>query len=329
MNTSFSSWSELLTGVPQWSVLGPQFFNIYINDLFYLFINTYVCNIADDTTPYACDTDLGSLLRNLEHDTASAIEWFELNYMKLNQDKCHFLISGNTPEYLWVQVGEYKIWESPQEKLLGLNIDKNLNFNQHLSIICKKASSKVRALARVAKIIPFEQKRLLMNSFIQSQFSYCPLIWMFCSREINRKINHIHERALRLVYDDYVTSFKALLIRDKSVCFHHRNIQKVAIEMFKVKNNLCPEIVQSLFHRNNNLRSDAYFHRPNVNSVYKGEHSLRSFGPIVWDTMVPAELKKILALDKFKTEVNAWVPSNCLCRLCRDWVTGVGFVNIS
>ena len=176
-----------------------------------ILIGTNVCNVADDTTPYACNSDLVKLLHDLEYDAMSAIVWFELNYMKLNQNKCHFLISGNTPEYLWVRVGEHLIWESPEEKLLGLHIDKNLNFEVHLSNICKKASAKVTALARLVKLVSFDKKKLLMKSFIESQFSYCPLIWMFCSRSMNRKINHIYERALRLVYQDYTSSFEELL----------------------------------------------------------------------------------------------------------------------
>ena len=117
----------------------------------------------------------------------------------------------------------------------------------NISIIWKKANYKVTALARMVKNIPLERKRLLMKAFIESQFSYCPLIWMFCSRKMIRKINHIQERALRLVYDDYLSSFYVLLRKDNYVCIHHRNIQRVAIEMFKVKHKLYPDIVQSLF----------------------------------------------------------------------------------
>ena len=197
--------------MPQGSVLGPLLFNLYINDLFCIITNTHPCNFADDTSLNAFDMSLENLIFNLEHDTLSVINWFENNFMKLNEDKCHFIVAANTNEHLWVKVGKEMIWESSEEKLLGVTIDKNLNFNTHLSILCNKVSQKISALARVVKFIPFYKKKILLKTFIESQFSYCPLIWMFCSRKMNRKINHIHERALRLVYGDYTASFGELL----------------------------------------------------------------------------------------------------------------------
>ena len=95
LNTGFGKYTEILLGVLQGSVLGPLFFNTYINDLFLLTENTNICNYANDTTFYACDSDLNYLISRLEHGSVLPVKWFECNYMKLNQNKCHLLMSGH------------------------------------------------------------------------------------------------------------------------------------------------------------------------------------------------------------------------------------------
>ena len=234
--------------------------------------------------------------------------------------------------HLWVKVGNEIIWESQAEKLLGMTVDKNLSFNFHLKTLCKKVNQKVSALARIVRILPFQKRHLIMKTFIESQFSYCPLVWMFCSRTMNKKINHIHERALRLVYQDYVTSFEGLLKKDNSLTFHHRNIHQVAIEMYKVRHDLSPPFMKELFIHNGNrmgTRSGDNFARPNVNSVKKGDRSLRSYGPIVWNTMLPEVLKNCKSLAEFKNSIKSWTPENCPCELCKVYIQGLGYVNIS
>ena len=325
VNASFSSWEELLCGVPQGSILGPIFFNIYLNDLFYLFSLTNVCNIADDTTPYACDLDIGNLIFRLENDTLSAIIWFESNFMKINSDKCHFLLSGNSRQWHWAQVGKEKIWESSTEILLGLTIDKDLKFDDHLNIICKKVGQKLSALARLIYVLPLEKKRILMKSFIESQFSYCPLIWMFCSRSMNNRINRLHERALRIVYNDYANSFESLLVKDGSVTIHNRNIQRVALEMYKIRNGLAPDFICDLFVKNQMpTRSD--FVRPKMRTTAYGKNSFATFGTIVWDKLLPSDLKSLENINIFKKTIRNWTPCNCPCNLCIRYIQGVGFI---
>ena len=120
-------------------------------------------------------------------------------------------------------------------------------FDSHVKSLCKKASQKLNALSRVAYQLDFNQRKLLMNAFITSQFSYAPVVWMFHSRKQNHHINRIHERALRVAYKDYNSSIGELLEKDNSCKIHDRNIQKLVTEFFKVKINLAPKIMKEVF----------------------------------------------------------------------------------
>ena len=133
-------------------------------------------------------------------------------------------------------MGEYRerlIWESNDVKLLGVTIDRDLKFDKHVLKLCSKANQKLSALSRMANLLSFNKRRTLFKAFVESQFKYCPIVWMFHSRRTNNKINRLHERALRIVYDDDVSTFDQLLAMDKSFCIHHQNIQRLLIEIYK------------------------------------------------------------------------------------------------
>ena len=114
--------------------------------------------------------------------------------MKTNADKCHLLVSSD--ESCTDKIEDFNIKSSTEEKLLGVKFDSNLSFESHITSLCKKASQKLHALTRISYYMDLNKRRNLMKAFITSQFSYCPLIWMFHSRNLNNKINRIHERAL-------------------------------------------------------------------------------------------------------------------------------------
>ena len=175
-----------------------------------------------------------------------------------------------------------------------------------------------------------EKKKIVMNSFFNAQFNYLPVIWMLHSRK-NNKINFLHERCLRLIYSDKKSSYEEnLLEKDNSVSIHHKNIQALAIEMFKVKHKLCPEITGDIFmERTNNqynLRNRPDFITPQVHSVFHGTESISYLGPKIWDIALE-EFKHKKSLNSFKESIKIWVPTNCRCRFCKVYLDGVGFIS--
>ena len=159
-----------------------------------------------------------------------------------------------------------------------------------------------------------------MKAFIESQFAYCPLSH---SRALNTKINLLYYRALTFVHQDELSTFQELLTKDNSVSVHHRNIQFLAIELFKVISGNAPFLINEIFTRRDipensvvaNLRSQTDFYNyHNPQSVRLGPETLRALGPKIWN-IIPPDIKNSLSLAMFKRKIKKWLPVNCPCRL--------------
>ena len=118
------------------------------------------------------------------------------------------------------------------EKPLGIHIDNKVTFKSHVRSACKKTSQIPNAFARIAFSLKFDKRKLLLNAFITSQFSYAPVVWMFHNRKLNNHINRIHKRALRIVFQDHNLTFEELLAKDSSFKIHECNVRRLFIEIF-------------------------------------------------------------------------------------------------
>ena len=274
-------------------------------------------------------------MEKLEYAANNAVDWIKCNYMKLNPDKCHLLICGDKEECLSANIGGELVIESHQEKLLGVQIDSKLKFDNHVKNLCKKAGKKLNVLGRQCNILPFHKRRILMNSFFNSQFSYCPLVWMFSSRELNTEINNLQYRALRLVYRDITSTYEELLSKDGSITTHQKNIHALVIEMYKVQNNLAPGFMCNIFPRrtldiatgvaNNTRNYIDFYNHSNPRSTKWGLETLRHLGPRLWKG-IPESVRNAPSLASFKIQIKKWKADNCPCKLCKTYINSLGYI---
>ena len=246
--------------------------------------------------------------------------------MKANKNKCHLIVSSN--EHVPKKLDNMETENSNCERLLGVKIDSNLNFEKHLDGIIIKASRKINVLSRIAPYMNIGKRRLLVNSFFVSQFNCCPLVWMCHHHSINNKINRLHEKCLRIVYNESVSSFEDLLGKDRSVSVHVKNIKALSIEMFKVSNKMTIPLMNEICVKGNNacnLRKPSEFVRPKVHTIFHGKEIISYLGPQIWD-MIPVKMKNITIISAFKREVKYWKLDNCPCRLCKLYIQNVDFI---
>ena len=322
IGSSYSPYLDLLVGVPQGSILGLLLFNIYICNLFLCDCETNIINYADDTTLYACQPNKDLVLSKVEKGTSTVFTWFKNNYLKANSGKSHLLTTSDNIQHINVKGNQLS--SSKSEELLGILKDHKLTFENQLLNVVQKVNQKLHALARISKYMPRKKLRTVMKAFVSLQFAYCPLIWMFHSRQINHKINKLHERALRIV------SFEELLAKVNYVTVHQRNLQTLATEMYKILNGLSLDTMQDIFEIKSNYynsRNAPAFSSRNIKTVRYGLQTISYMAPKIWD-LVPKEMKEVTTLNEFKAKIKIRKLENCPCWLCRTYLPQIGFIRI-
>ena len=311
--------------------MGPLFFNIYLNDLFY-FADSTICNYEDDNTIFAASHDPNRIKSQLQQSLKCISEWFQINYFVLNLDKCKLLLIHHRNldlfDHFSITVDGITIEVSSEVKILGVTVDSNLNLNSHISKISKKAGSKLYAISRLRPYLQGEKLILLVKIYVTSQFNYCPLLWAYTSRSNNNKINFLHERALRLVEGNSDLDFEELLVKYRCKSNHTSNISQLMLLLYKCLHNMGPSYLQEIFHLNSNiynLRNSNDFKAGHVRTVNHGTETVSFRGPQTWGFLKPTT-KSVDSVEDLTSQIKSHKRFPSKCRLCVTYVQHIGYI---
>ena len=315
IGSSVSEFLTILLGVPQGSVLGPILFNIFVNDLLFAVNEASICNFADDNTLYVCDQDITNVLRRLKKDLDVVVNWFSSNGMVANPDKFKVIFPGSQ-NVISINIGPLQLKSTEEVILLGVKIDSQLSFYPHIKDICKKASAKTKALMRIRRYLTQKQVDRLYTAHVMSPFNYCPLVWMFCSKQAHNLIDSTHRRALCAKLNTFTGTLDELLQKSNTISIHTKNLQLLLIEIFKSVNHLNPEFMWDSFIMKPdlyNLRQGSSIVVPRATST-RATNSFDVRAALAWNHLT-SSIKSEITLTKFKSEIKKH-RIYCRCKRC-------------
>lgn len=207
-----------------------------------------------------------------------------------------------------IQIDDQILSRNNLLKMLGVTLDENLNFNEHVRNICKTASGQINALKRISYFLNMKCRLDVYKSFINANFNYCPLVWMFCGKTNLKKLEKLQERALTTVYNDKTLHYQDLLAKSGQLSIRMNLLRLLAVEMFKCVNGINPVYLNEMFAApvsNYNFRNQKRLLQPMFNTYRYGYKSFRYFGSKVWN-ILPYDIKNVTDLNVFKKEIFSW-----------------------
>ena len=226
--------------------------------------------------------------------------------MIINPDKFQAIILDKKKSKLTnipLTIDNQTIKSVPSEELLGVHLDDKLNFNLHISNICRSAANQLNALIRLKSYLSFNAKRVLINCYIISNFIYCPLVWIFSTTKSLNKIEYLQKRALRFLSNDYSISYEGLFEKSGKAKMSVNTLRNLCVEIYKTINKLNPEFMNYIFKvkENKRLVREQYklnLETPELNQLTFEAKSLKVYGSKVWNNL-PFHIKTSENLVQF------------------------------
>ena len=203
-------------------------------------------------------------------------------------------------------------------ELLVITIDKALNFKKHIGNLCRTAQYKLHILRRIRKYLTLDKAKLLSNAFIDSQFNYAPLIWMFCHKGTYLKMQKIHHKSLKVIYQSDA-SYDDLLQLSNSVSLHQRHLRFLLTEIYKSIGALNPQFMWLYFKYREvpyNVRRGPVLFIPPARSTIYGTNSAHFRGSLIWNKL-PNLVKSSRSISEFKNVIKKIGNIDCGCMICR------------
>ena len=256
----------------------------------------------------------------LINESTILIDWFTENCMQANPSKFQAIAVGSKTfnKHPVFTINTANIICEETVKLLGIDIDYKLNFDFHITNICRKAAQQLNILKRIGHNLTRVNKLTIFHSFILSHFNFCPMAWHFCSKANTHKMEKVQERALRFIYEDYDSTYDQLLLKAKTPSLEIKRLRSMAIECFKIIHDLSPPCLSDLVSYKNssyNFRYSNLLEIPHVRTTTYGKKSFKYAAPMLWNQL-PENFRLQTNFLHFRNLISNWTGKECKCNVC-------------
>ena len=286
-----SSTKVITCSVPQVSILGPLLFLLYINDLYNICSTSIPILYADDTNLFYKGKDIDTLVSYINMELKNISTWLNVNRLSLNIKKTHFMFfrkQRNKKCDLKIQIDGSEIDQVERTKFLGVVIDQNLNWKEHVSLISRKVSRSIGMIVKAKHCLNRDALLTLYNSFIYPYITFCNQVWGCTYNSTLKRLFILQKKSLRIMFNmQQRESLENVFHNENILKFTDINVYLTSKFMFRYYHGDVPDVFQNFFVLNSDVhehytRQSGYYHVPCVKNNL-GKWCIRYRGVVVWN----------------------------------------------